>query len=130
DKYKGQFDHGWDRQREITFENQKKLGLIPNNTTLKPRPESIPILDPRSADEKPLYSRMQEVFAGFLEHADAQIGKVVNAIERMGLRDDTLIIYMVGDNGPSGEGSLTGTLNNMKTQLGLLDDVSFMVQRI
>jgi arylsulfatase len=62
--------------------------------------------------------RMQEVFAGFLEHVDAQVGKVVDAIERMGLRDDTLIIYVVGDNGPSGEGSLTGTLNNMKTQLG------------
>jgi arylsulfatase A-like enzyme len=130
DKYKGQFDHGWDRQREITFENQKKLGLVPANTKLTQRPGSIPSWDSRSADEKRLYARMQEVFAGFLEHADAQIGKVVEAIERMGLRDDTLIIYVVGDNGPSGEGSLTGTLNNMKTQLGLLDDVSFMLKRI
>jgi arylsulfatase len=130
DKYAGKFDHGWDRQREITFENQKKLGLIPNKTELTPRPDSIPSWDSRSADEKRLYARMQEVFAGFLEHADAQIGKVVDAIERMGLRDDTLIIYVVGDNGPSGEGSLTGTLNNMKTQLGLLDDVSFMLKHI
>jgi arylsulfatase len=73
---------------------------------------------------------MQEVFAGYLEHADAQVGKVVEAIERMGLRDDTLIIYIVGDNGPSGEGSLTGTLNNMKSQLGLLDDVQTMLQHI
>jgi arylsulfatase A-like enzyme len=73
---------------------------------------------------------MQEVFAGFLEHVDAQVGKLVDAFKRMGLRDDTLIIYVVGDNGPSAEGSLTGTLNNMKTQLGLLDDVSFMLQRI
>src|SRR4029078_3089857 len=102
----------------------------PANTTLTPRPESIPSWESLSADEKRLYVRMQEVFAGFLEHADAQIGKVVNAIERMGLRDNTLIIYVVGDNGPSGEGSLTGTLNNMKTQLGLLDDVSSMLKRI
>jgi arylsulfatase A-like enzyme len=130
DKYKGEFDHGWDRQREITFENQKRLGLIPTNTTLTPRPDSITSWESRSADEKRLYARMQEVFAGFLEHVDAQVGKLVEAIERMGLRDDTLIIYIVGDNGPSGEGSLTGTLNNMKTQLGLLDDVSFMLKHI
>jgi arylsulfatase len=130
DKYKGKFDHGWDRQREIAFENQKKLGLVPKGTKLTPRPDSIPSWESRSADEKRLYARMQEVFAGFLEHVDAQVGKVVDAIEAMGLRDDTLIIYVVGDNGPSGEGSLTGTLNNMKTQLGLLDDVSFMLKHI
>jgi arylsulfatase len=130
DKYKGKFDHGWDRQRELTLENQKKLGLVPENTKLTPRPESIPSWESRSADEKRLYARMQEVFAGYLEHADAQVGKVVDAIERMGLRDNTLIIYVVGDNGPSGEGSLTGTLNNMKTQLGLLDDVQTMLKHI
>jgi len=73
DKYKGRFDHGWDRQREITLEQQKKLGLVPANTELTPRPESIPSWDSRSADEKRLYARMQEVFAGFLEHADAQV---------------------------------------------------------
>jgi arylsulfatase A-like enzyme len=130
DKYKGKFDHGWDREREITLENQKKLGLLPKGTTLTPRPDSIPSWDSRSVDEKRLYGRMQEVFAGFLEHADAQIGRVVDAIDRMGLRDNTLIIYIVGDNGPSAEGSLTGTLNNMKTQLGLLDDVSTILNKI
>src|SRR5678809_208563 len=130
DKYKGKFDHGWDRQREITFENQKKIGMIPKDTKLTPRPDSIPSWESRSADEKRLYARMQEVFAGFHEHVDAQVGKVVDAIETLGLRDDTLIIYVVGDNGASGEGSLTGTLNNMKTQLGLLDDVSFMLEHI
>ena len=130
DKYEGKFDQGWDRQREITFENQKKLGLIPKNTKLTPRPSSIPSWESRSADEKRLYARMQEVFAGYLEHIDAQVGKLVDAIERMGLRDDTLIIYIVGDNGPSAEGSLTGTLNNMKSQLGLLDDVPTMLKHI
>jgi arylsulfatase len=73
---------------------------------------------------------MQEVFAGFLEHVDAQVGKIVDAIDQMGLRDDTLIIYVVGDNGPSAEGSLTGTLNGMKSQAGLLDDVPTMLQHI
>jgi arylsulfatase A-like enzyme len=130
DRYKGKFDHGWDRQREITFESQLKLGLVPQGTKLTPRPDSIPSWESCSPDEKRLYARMQEVFAGFLEHADAQVGKVVDAIENMGLRDDTLIIYIVGDNGPSAEGSLTGTLNNMKTQLGLLDDVSRMLGHI
>jgi arylsulfatase A-like enzyme len=130
DKYKGKFDHGWDRQREITFENQKRLGLVPEDTKLTPRPPSIPSWESRSEDEKRLYARMQEVFAGFLEHADAQIGKVVDAIERMGLREDTLIVYCVGDNGPSAEGTLTGTTNVMKTMLGLPDDVSEMIKHI
>jgi arylsulfatase A-like enzyme len=130
DRYRGKFDHGWDRQREITFENQKKLGVVPQNAKLTPRPDSIPSWDSCSADEKRLYARMQEVFAAFLEHVDTQIGRVVDAIEQMGLRDDTLIIDIVGDNGPSAEGSLTGTLNNMKTQLGLADDVPRMLEQI
>ena len=130
DKYQGKFDHGWDRQREITFETQRKLGVIPQNTKLTPRPKDIPSWDSRSADEKRLYSRMQEVFAGFVEHADAQIGRLIDAIERMGLRDDTLIIYVVGDNGPSAEGTLTGTLNVMRTMMGLPDDAAKMLKQI
>jgi arylsulfatase A-like enzyme len=130
DKYRGKFDHGWDRQREITFENQKKLGIIPESTKLTPRPKDIPSWESRSADEKRLYARMQEVFAGFVEHADVQIGKLIDAIEQMGLRDDTLIIYVVGDNGPSAEGTLTGTLNVMRTMLGLPDDPAKMLKQI
>jgi len=130
DKYKGKFDHGWDKQREITFDNQKKLGVIPENTLLTPRPGSIPAWDDRSPNEKKLYARMQEVFAGFLEHADAQVGKILEAVEVMNLRENTLIIYIVGDNGPSAEGSLTGTLNNMKTQQGYPDDVDEMLKHI
>jgi arylsulfatase A-like enzyme len=130
DKYKGKFDPGWDRQRELTLENQKKLGVIPHNTKLTPRPKDIPSWDSRSADEKRLYARMQEVFAGFVEHADTQIGRLVDAIEQMGLRDDTLIIYVVGDNGPSAEGTLTGTLNVMRTMMGLPDDAAKMLKQI
>jgi len=130
DKYKGKFDHGWDRQRELTLEHQKKLGVIPHDTKLTPRPKDIPSWDSRSADEKRLYARMQEVFAGFVEHADTQIGRLVDAIEQMGLRDDTLIIYVVGDNGPSAEGTLTGTLNVMRTMMGLPDDAAKMLKQI
>jgi arylsulfatase A-like enzyme len=130
DKYKGKFDHGWDKQREITFRRQKKLGVIPENTKLTPRPKSIPSWASCSAEEKRLYARMQEVFAGFLEHVDAQVARLVDALETMKIRDNTLIIYIVGDNGPSAEGSLTGTLNNMKTQQGFPDDVAHMAAHI
>ena len=130
DKYKGKFDHGWDKQREITFEKQKKLGVIPADAQLTPRPPEIPSWDSTSADEKRLYARMQEVFAGFLEHVDAQVGKLVAGLEALGQRDNTLIIYVVGDNGPSAEGSLHGTLNNMKTQQGFPDDIATMLAHI
>ena len=130
DKYKGKFDHGWDKQREITFEKQKELGVIPQDTKLTPRPDSIPAWDSCSPDEKRLYSRMQEIFAGFLEHIDAQVARMIDALDTMNIRDDTLIIYIVGDNGPSAEGSPTGTLNNMKTQQGFPDDLAHMLEHI
>lgn len=130
DRYKSKFDHGWDRQREITFERQKQLGVIPPDTQLTPRPDSIPAWEDCSAEEKRLYARMQEVFAGFVEHVDAQIGKVVDTLEAMNLRENTLIVYTVGDNGPSPEGSLTGTLNGMKSMQGFPDDVSTMLKHI
>lgn len=130
DKYKGTFDHGWDRQRELTFERQKALGIIPPETTLTPRPDSIPAWDTCSDDEKRLYARMQEVFAGFLEHIDSQVGRLVDALETMRIRDNTLIVYVVGDNGPSAEGSLQGTLNNMKSQQGFPDDAATMLRHI
>jgi arylsulfatase A-like enzyme len=130
DKYAGAFDHGWDEQRRITHERQKDLGVVPTDSELTPRPDSIPAWDDCSADERRLYARMQEVFAGFVEHCDVQMGRIVDAIEQMGIRDDTMIVYIVGDNGPSAEGSLTGTLNNMKSQHGFVDDVATMLEHI
>ena len=130
DKYKGKFDQGWDKVREETLARQIALGVVPKGTELTPRPDSMPAWDACSADEKRRYARMQEVFAGFLEHVDAQIGRVVEALEQMNLRDDTLIIYVVGDNGPSAEGSLTGTVNNMKSQHGYPDSVEQMLEMI
>lgn len=130
DRYQGKFDHGWDRQREITLEKQTRLGVVPPDTQLTPRPDAIPAWEDCSDDEKQLYARMQEVFAGFLEHVDVQVGRVLDALETMNQRENTLIIYVVGDNGPSAEGSMTGTLNNMKTQQGYPDDVATMLERI
>lgn len=130
DKYRGKFDHGWDKQRELTFAKQKELGVIPQDTELTPRPDEIPAWEDCSDDEKRLYARMQEVFAGFLEHVDAQAGRVIDALEALGIADNTLVFFIVGDNGPSAEGTLTGTLNNMKTQQGFHDDVATMLEHI
>jgi len=130
DKYAGRFGHGWDEQRRLTWERQKELGVIPAGTQLTPRPDAIPAWNDCSDDERRVYARMQEVFAGFLEHVDAQVGRIVDAMELMGLRENTLIVYMVGDNGPSAEGSLTGTLNNMKSHQGYPDEIATMLSKI
>jgi arylsulfatase len=112
-KYKGQFDQGWDKVREETLTRQKKLGVVPPDTQLTKRPEQIPAWDSLSADQKRLYARMMEVYAGALSHADHNIGRVLDALEESGQRDNTLIIFMMGDNGASAEGSLQGTTNEV-----------------
>lgn len=113
DKYKGKFDHGWDQQREITFANQKKLGVVPENTKLAPKPEAIKDWDKLTADEKKLFTRQMEVFAGFGEHTDHEVGRLVQAIEEMGQMDNTLFFYILGDNGASAEGGMVGLFNEM-----------------
>jgi arylsulfatase len=113
DKFKGQFNHGWDRQREITFENQKKLGVIPADAQLTPRPDSLPAWDSLTQQQKDLYIRMMEIYAAFLAFTDYNIGRVIAAVERTGQLDNTLIIYIQGDNGGSGEGTLQGSANEL-----------------
>ncbi|OIQ27693.1 MAG: arylsulfatase [Bacteroidetes bacterium MedPE-SWsnd-G2] len=112
-KFKGQFDHGWDKQREITFENQKKMGIIPADAKLTPRPESLAAWDSLSKEQKELYSRMMEVYAAALAHMDHQINRILDAVEETGEMDNTLIIYIMGDNGASAEGGMDGLLNEM-----------------
>ena len=112
-KYKGKFDEGWDKLREETLARQKKLGVVPPDTKLAPKPEAIKDWDKLSADEKKLFARQMEVFAGFGEHTDYEIGRVVQAIEDMGQLDNTLIFYIVGDNGASAEGTMNGLFNEM-----------------
>ena len=103
-KYKGKFDQGWDKLREETLARQIKLGVVPAGTKLAPKPEAIKDWDKLSADEKKLFARQMEVYAAFGEYADYEIGRLIQAIEDTGQLDNTLIFYIVGDNGTSAEG--------------------------
>jgi arylsulfatase len=114
-KFAGQFDQGWDAVREETFARQKELGIIPADAALTPRPDEIPAWDSLTADQQRLYSRMMEVYAAALAHADYQIGRVIASIEESGELDNTLIFYIQGDNGASAEGTLQGTTNEVAT---------------
>ncbi|HJY82935.1 MAG TPA: arylsulfatase [Candidatus Binatia bacterium] len=112
-KFKGQFDQGWDKVREETYARQTQMGIIPTDAKLTPRPKEIPAWESLSADQKRLYARMMEVYAGALAHCDYQIGRVIEAIEQMGELDNTLIIFIQGDNGASAEGTLQGLSNEL-----------------
>jgi arylsulfatase len=119
DKYKGKFDQGWDKLREETFARQKQTGVIPPNAKLTPRDPAFPAWDSAPAEVKKLYAHQMEVYAGYQENTDNAVGRVVKAIEDMGLADNTLVIYIFGDNGASMEGTETGTFNEMTTLNGV-----------
>ena len=111
DKYKGRFSHGWDRQRELTFAKQKELGVIPSDAELTPSPGEIPAFDDMPDTLKPVLERQMETYAAFMSHTDHQVGRVVDAIEQLGILGNTLIFVIVGDNGASAEGQINGTFN-------------------
>ncbi len=113
EKFKGKFDQGWDKVREETFARQKKMGIIPKDTVLTTRPDSIRAWDSLNKEQKELYARMMEVYAAALAHMDHQINRILDAIEGTGEMDNTLVIYLMGDNGASAEGSPDGLLNEM-----------------
>jgi len=113
DKYKGKFDKGWDQTREETTARQKKMGVIPADTKLALRPDDIKAWDTLPAEHRKLFSRQAEVFAGFMEQTDHEVGRFVNAIEDIGEMDNTLFIYVAGDNGTSAEGGFVGMYNEM-----------------
>ena len=119
DKYKGKFDQGWDKLREESFARQKKLGVIPADAKLTPRDSAFPAWDSLPADQKKLYTRQMEVYAGFQENCDHEIGRVIQSIDDMGIADNTLIIYIFGDNGSSMEGTETGSFNELTMQNGI-----------
>ena len=110
-RFKGQFDMGWDEYRKQTFERQKRLGIVPQDAVLTPRPQSLPAWDSLNADQKRLFARMMEVFAAYGNQVDQEVGRVLDYIASLPDADNTLIIYIVGDNGSSAEGGLDGTLN-------------------
>ena len=113
DKYKGKFDKGWDAVREETLANMKAKGLVPQDTDLTDRPDGVVAWDELNDTEKTVYARLMETFAGFAEHTDAQVLRLIDGLEEMGVYDDTLFIYIAGDNGASAEGGLDGSFNEL-----------------
>jgi arylsulfatase len=130
DKYKGKFDEGWDIVREKSFARQKEMGLIPANTKLPPKARGIKDWNTLSADEKKLFTRQAEVFAGFLEQTDYEIGRLVTAIEDIGELDNTLFIYIAGDNGTSGEGGPVGMYNEMTYFNAVVEKVEDLLPKL
>src|SRR6266545_146894 len=130
DKYKGKFDIGWDKLREQTCERQKRLGIIPPDTELSERPDLFPAWDSLGDTEKRLYIRQMEVFAGYSENADWNVGRLLDAIEDMGDLDNTLIFYIWGDNGSSMEGTITGSFNELTFLNGVVLEPAQQLQLI
>lgn len=124
EKFKGKFDHGWNVQRDLIFENQKKLGVIPQDAKLTPWPDVLKKWDDLSPEDKKLFARQAEVYAAYLAYTDHEIGRVIQAIDDAGKLDNTLIIYISGDNGSSPEGTLTGTPN----EIAMFNGIEFTVE--
>lgn len=129
-KYKGQFKSGWDKLREETFARQKKLGVIPPNAKLTRRPKEIPAWNDMSPDQKRLFERQMETFAGFAEHTDHEVGRLVAQLEAIGELENTLFFYIVGDNGASAEGGPEGTYNEMMALNGIIGKADQMMEHL
>ena len=132
DRYKGEFDDGWDALRERTFARQKELGVIPADAELTARHEQIPAWDDMPDDLKPVLRRQMEVYAGFLEFTDHHVGRMFDALENLGILENTLVYYIFGDNGASAEGTLNGTYNEMINFNGAaaIETPEFMMERL
>jgi len=129
-KYKGRFDAGWDKLREGTLARQIALGVVPEGTKLAPKPEAIKDWDSLTADEKRLFARQMEVFAGFGEYTDHEIGRLIQAIADQGQLDNTLVLYIVGDNGASAEGGFHGLFNEISYFNGVPEPLELQLERI
>jgi arylsulfatase A-like enzyme len=130
ERYRGAFDMGWDAYREQTLARQKQLGILPEHTQLAPMLDGVQKWDELSADEKRLFTRMAEVYAGYMEHTDAQIGRLVDALEHTGQLDNTLLFVFIGDNGSSGEGTLNGLFNEQNVGNMVLEPVEQNLARL
>lgn len=130
ERYRGRFDAGWDVLREETLRRQIEMGVVPEGTQLTERPPEIPAWDSLTEDQRRLFARQMETFAGFAEHTDHEIGRLVQAIEDLGELDNTLIIYIAGDNGSSAEGGPDGTYNEILALNGIVSDVSSQLEHI
>jgi arylsulfatase A-like enzyme len=130
EKYAGKFDHGWDKQRELTHARQLEMGVISKGTKLTPRPKEIPSWDSRSADEKRVYTRLMENYAAYMEYTDAEVGRLLESLRQSGELDNTLVMYVVGDNGASPEGGLEGTFSELASLLGIQLGLKSTIDRI
>ncbi|BAU65500.1 Sulfatase [Stanieria sp. NIES-3757] len=130
EKFKGQFDQGWDKQREMTYQKQLEMGIIPPETKLTPRPEEIPAWDEVPEDAKTVYTRLMENYAGYMAHTDYHIGRLIDSLEQSGELDNTLIFYILGDNGASAEGGLEGTFSELASLLGIQLGLESTINRL
>jgi arylsulfatase len=132
DRYAGQFDEGWDVLRERTFARQKELGVIPADAELTERHAEIPAWDDMPVELKPVLAREMEVYAGFMEHTDHHVGRLLDAIDDLGILEDTIVYYIIGDNGASAEGTLNGAFNEMANFNGMaaLETPEFLLSKM
>ncbi len=132
EKYKGKFDGGWDKLREETFARQKELGVIPADAVLTERPDEIPAYDDMPEELKPILAREMETYAGFLEHTDHHIGRLIDTLEELDALDNTLIYYIIGDNGASAEGTPNGCFNEIAVLNGMggIETPEFLMSKI
>ena len=130
DAFRGQFDQGWDELRREIYERQLALGVIPAGTKLTTRPDELPSWEDYPDRYKPVASRLMEVFAGFLAHTDAQVGRLLDATESLGIDDNTIVMYITGDNGASGEGTIHGAWSAPSFQNGIPEDPEWLLEHI
>ena len=132
DKYKGKFDEGWDKLREETIARQKALGVIPQDAQLTARHAEIPSWGEMREALKPVLRRQMEVYAGFMEYTDHHVGRLLDGLKKLEISDDTLVYYIIGDNGASAEGTLNGAYNEMANFNGLaaLETPEFLMERL
>lgn len=130
EKYAGAFDHGWDRQREITLEKQRELGVVSPDAELAPWTEGLPHWDDLTDNQRRLSARFMETFAGFTEHADTHVGRFIDTLDDLGQLENTLFLYILGDNGASGEGGVEGTVVEHRLGHGVVDDPDQMIEQL
>ncbi|MFT3882914.1 MAG: arylsulfatase [Gemmatales bacterium] len=130
EKYKGKFDYGWDKQRELTHAKQLEMGIIPPGTKLTPRHKSIPAWDDQSADAKKVFCRLMENYAAYMAYTDAEVGRLIESLRQSGELDNTLVMYVVGDNGASAEGGLEGTFSEIASLIGIQLGLESTLKRI
>ena len=130
EKFRGRFDAGWDEIREQTFERQKKLGILPESARLTPRPDDLPAWNSLPEERQRLAARLMEAYAAALSYADHQVGRVIDALDKMGELDNTLVIFIQGDNGGSAEGGMNGLLFEQSYLNGFDESLSYALERI